>query len=43
MKISDRKLGNKKAISDTVKQIRTDIIKPDDTIDPIDFLSFCPE
>ena len=41
--MSDNKFGNKNAIRETAKHMMPVIIRPDDTIDPIDFLSFCPE
>ena len=41
--ISESKPGNKKAMSETVTHIIPVIIRPDETIEPIDFLSFCPE
>ena len=43
VKMIDKKLGNNIITIETIKQIRPVIIRPDDTIDPIDFLLFKPE
>lgn len=43
MKINDNRFGNKNIIPETIIQIIAVMINPDDTIEPIDFLSFLPE
>ena len=43
VKIAFMRLGQNKIISETTKHIIPVKIKPDETREPIAFLSFCPE